>query len=1459
MATGARRELHQVKRSHPTGKWSLAALRNDGLLQEIGTELAGNHDRFVFASGSDARELSDLCEAARDAESQAEFKYTFLAAKDRKERFEMLRCIWACDVPAAVERLRRIDVRTIDEREIEQKVRWGVQALFLAYPNKVVAELRTIVDDSVHRAITRRALVEALGRRGHRLRHLTSPENAGAAVEEATDAYLDGARGKLIGRRLIPRTVAGTATQTLLARLDETATDSVLTGRAGAGKTACVVEVVETLRTQGLPVLAFRLDRLPPTLTTTALGGHLGLEESPVIVLAAAAEAAGRPGVLIVDQLDAVSTVSGRSSGMFDLVERLLDEARGTRARAVIHAVVVCREFDWQHDPRLRQLMPRSGEQNERSERNERIEVTELTTAEVETILTETGFDSALFHKRQLELLRLPQNLSLFLEADFDVSRAPVFGTAKELFDRYWIEKRRSVAKRATLSPDPWLEVMQTLCDAMNAAQQLSVPVETLDRFAPDYLDQLASEGVLTFDGRRYGFGHESFFDYCFARVFFTRPGSLVSFLSASEQHLFRRAQVRQVLAYLRDADAARYARELRGLLSDEGIRAHIKDLAFALLAEVTDPTEEEWAIWNEWVEPELAAVKAGTPNPDKLSALAWRRFFGSPSWFAFADERKMIEGWLDSDDDRLADLAVDYLRLHQSRWPDRVAALLEPYAELGDRWTPRFRSIMAGAVHHTSRRFFDLYLRLVDNGTLADAGANGTLSDTLHDLKERRPDWGLEVLSGRLSQWLAVIRASGKGLGRMDLLGYDDSAIRIFAQAAKNAPAAVVEHVLPVVLEISDSALYGDTPPKRDKVWPFLMKTEAPRADDACLFGLAEALGRLAREGTADLRDVIADLRRRDSYVANYLLLALYGGGAARHADEAVALLCDEPWRFECGLSASPRGCAMEMIQAVVPHCTTGNRERLEAVILRYVNPRERTRGGYKRAGWARYGLLSAIPEELRSTVANRHFAELERKFGAPRGAVASPIDDTAVQKMTDDQWLRAVAKYLSENGMPPSGDPFKGGALELARKLERRAREEPERFARLGLRLPVDANPLYLAHTLAALKDAALDTNLKLEVCRKAFEESWEACGRSIADVLGSIKDPLPDDAVRMLHLIATDHEDPAWEEWREDPSGGLRYYDGDIHLNGINTTRGQAADAVRDLILADAACIDRFRPTLERMIRDPSAAVRSCVAGALQAVFYHDPALGMSLFRNMNLAEDRLLATHHVRHFMLDGLRDGFDDLQPTVERMLRSPEPEVCEAGARLAGIAVLVGYESAVALVDEALHGGARHRHGVAQVAAAYIADPECRAWSERMLTALFDDDDAGVRREAASCFRQLRDEALDEYGDLLVTFCNSSAYREDTSSLLHALKNSRRRLPGTTCMVCEKFFDRFADEAGDIRTHRAGDTPTVAKLIFRTYQQHQSDEWTSRSLDLIDRLCLAGLGHVGGEFEQFDR
>ena len=412
----------------------------------------------------------------------------------------------------------------------------------------------------------------------------------------------------------------------------------------------------------------------------------------------------------------------------------------------------------------------------------------------------------------------------------------------------------------------------------------------------------------------------------------------------------------------------------------------------------------------------------------------------------------------------------------------------------------------------------------------------------------------------------------------------------------------------------------------------------------------------------------MIVTLRSRDSHIANHLLLALFSGGGARFADETTSSLCGEPWRFQCGVSGSSHWYAMEAIGAAFPHCTAESRNRLEATILRYVPTYERTARGYQQSGRSQFSLLSAIPTELRSPRANARFDELARKFGEPEGEpqgitmtwVGPPIERKATDQMTDDQWLRAITKHRSELSAQNSLDRPKGGARELAQVLETRAQEEPDRFARLCLRFPADANPVYLRRMLDALGTADAVSDLKLQVCRKALDDSLAHCSKSIADVLGSIKDTLPDDAIAILHRLATEQDDPAAELWQEDSGGGANW-NSDIHTTGINTTRGRAAEAVRNLIRRDAEYVERFRDTLERIIRDPSASVLSCVAGTLRAVAHRDPSLGKSLFLRMNIPDDRLLATGDVCEYIRYGLRDSFAELRPFVERMLQSSEP------------------------------------------------------------------------------------------------------------------------------------------------------------------------------------------------------
>ena len=384
------------------------------------------------------------------------------------------------------------------------------------------------------------------------------------------------------------------------------------------GKTACVAEIVKELRQAGRHVLAFRLDRHMAATSTTDLGSRLDMEESPTLVLSAAANADGRRAVLIVDQLDAVSAMSGRSSEAFDIVARLLLEAKPHNA---ISTLVVCRSFDWQHDPRLGGLLGDDGQ---------RIDLGELSLDDVGSVLSDQHFDPAALDGRQLALLKVPQNLSLFLHSGHGESTPPSFRTATDLFDGYWDGKRGAVAQRTQGANDQWRDVIRTVCDEMTRTQELSVRKEKLDRFSADYLNQYVSENVLARDGDTYGFSHESFFDYCFARLFAAGDDSVADVLKSFEQHLFRRAQVRQVLEYLRDADFHRYVGEVRDLVSDGEVRTHIKDLIFTLLAGVDDPTDEEWALWMDWVRPTFYAIERNVAVDDPLAQRAWELLRGA-------------------------------------------------------------------------------------------------------------------------------------------------------------------------------------------------------------------------------------------------------------------------------------------------------------------------------------------------------------------------------------------------------------------------------------------------------------------------------------------------------------------------------------------------------------------------------------------------------------------------------------------------------------------------------------------------------------------------------------------------------------------------------------------------------------------------------------------------------------
>ncbi len=261
-----RRILHQAKRSHPNGKWTLAALgsADTQLLQGIYDQLVGNDTRFLFISGSHAEELDTLAMRARQSESLSEFEGHFIGDAKSAANFRRLKTFCRnTDNATAYDVLKRIEVRTPSEKDIREKVTWALPALFLANPTAVTSTLLRIAQESVHKTITREALIAELASQGYVMRQLRNVNNASVLIETLTQDYLASVKHKLIRGSLIARDV----TDKLLQRIQGATrgSESLLTGRAGTGKTGCVIGLVEEAkRRYALSRLRLTGDRLTP-------------------------------------------------------------------------------------------------------------------------------------------------------------------------------------------------------------------------------------------------------------------------------------------------------------------------------------------------------------------------------------------------------------------------------------------------------------------------------------------------------------------------------------------------------------------------------------------------------------------------------------------------------------------------------------------------------------------------------------------------------------------------------------------------------------------------------------------------------------------------------------------------------------------------------------------------------------------------------------------------------------------------------------------------------------------------------------------------------------------------------------------------------------------------------------------------------------------------------------------
>ena len=576
------------------------------------------------------------------------------------------------------------------------------------------------------------------------------------------------------------------------------------------------------------------------------------------------------------------------------------------------------------------------------------------------------------------------------------------------------------------------------------------------------------------------------------------------------------------------------------------------------------------------------------------------------------------------------------------------------------------------------------------------------------------------------------------------------------------------------------------------------------------------------------------------------YLLIRAYATNGARFADEAAEYLCTRPARLRTGYGDNSYWATRQLLETITPHCSAEWLTKLEEAILNYYPEWERSAEGHRAYGHAQFNVLEGVIPSRRSAAAARRLDEWRRKFGIqsaepPRSLevqrVGSPVPEHAAERMTDDQWLSAVARHSHDQMRALRDGELVGGVHELAQLLEEQVKREPARFAKLACRFPDTTHSAYFDAVLRGITAGGLeDIPLVLYVCKRCHQLQSRPCGRWICRPIAKLAEhQLPEEALDIIAWYATEDPDPEQESWR------ARATERDILTAAINSVRGSAAEAMAKLIFADSNRVAYFLPSIERMVRDPSIAVRCCVADILIAVLKHNRELAIRLFEQLCDTEDALLKTHYVDRFLFYALQTHFEKLRPLVERMMGSLEPEVATVGARQACLASLF-VEEARPLADRCISGTEGQQMGAAEVCAANLRTASFRSVCEEALIALFNSSYEKVRSKAGTCFHGFEGEELGAYEALIDTFVNSPAFASHYFNLIHALDQTTAKLPKVTCLVCEQFLNTFGREAGDIRTGHAADADIVCRLIVRVYSQTRDEGLQTRCLDVIDRM-----------------
>jgi len=587
----------------------------------------------------------------------------------------------------------------------------------------------------------------------------------------------------------------------------------------------------------------------------------------------------------------------------------------------------------------------------------------------------------------------------------------------------------------------------------------------------------------------------------------------------------------------------------------------------------------------------------------------------------------------------------------------------------------------------------------------------------------------------------------------------------------SKRVPTAFVTTLLPWL----ERALSLHSPPSAD--WPTFGIDDLSSGwhervyvvQFVLLRAFAGALTIIGEENPVTFAEIAARMAQMPYLTPQLLLAETYKRLPDRYADSALGFLLNDRRRMQLGEHDSYD--TRQLIAAIYPWLSPEDRHTLEDAIIaeNRVWPKYGMSGLRWRGLHCLY-LLQALPLEEISPRAAQILHELERKFPGVTasaepttsigGMVGSPIPGSAAERMSDQAWLRAMAKY--HGSVEHAVDPLRGGAQQLSQILLELVKKHPERFFGLAMQTPTACDAAYVDAFARGLAESDATAAQVFAVVHRFMAHPDRVAKRQLVWALQKrIADDLPGDLMALmedyLFDVANDPDDNV-----TDPYSGY-----------INSIRGSAFEALMRALdrQGTEAAKQRMWELIEYVGADGLTMLR---AGAIEQLLYRlheDRDRAVQLFERIVSGHPTLLQSHYTQEFIYYASYRHVAQMLPFTRQLLDIDHEQSQQRGAELI---CLVSTSRAItcdaatrAAIDELAAslatGRVMWRRGSARIYAHNLILDK--------LAAFFNDEDESVRLAAGGFLHELRYERPDSVIETIDAYTRSKSLYDATHLL----------------------------------------------------------------------------------------